>query len=92
MFRGVLTSRAQTNWVWLVTEREAFILLIRWSRGAHAAFRPTENGGGPAGPAKAQVVDLTVVPSCVVLVFLLSLPLCVVYFILLLAALAFSSF
>ena len=55
MFRGVLTSRAQTNWVWLVTEREAFILLIRWSRGAHAPFRPTENGGGPAGPAKAQV-------------------------------------
>ena len=39
MFRGVLTSRAQTNWVWLVTEREAFILLIRWSQGAHAALQ-----------------------------------------------------
>ena len=32
---------------------EVFLILC-WSRGAHAAFRPTENCGGPTGPARGQ--------------------------------------
>ena len=53
---------------------------------------PSGRDVGSSAEAPTQEPALSRYPfSCVVLVFVLSLPLCVVYFILLLAALAFSS-